>query len=163
MSTQNESIIDQLTAAVAARKDSLVELRARIEKLIAPLPVGVVLSDDAGEVGKIRRVCTGASQWSNRTWEVTIKGKGLVVDGSKLVSETCDRSYWDGSNMHNHSTEPFCLYNNSIDDYYDQRDELDWLSGCETRTIAVRLPRAIERYIQECEAEKVANQAVSAR
>lgn len=158
--TTESTILDQLTAAVAARKDSLKELRGRIEKLIEPLPVGVVLSDDQGELGKIRRVCTGASQWSNRTWEVTIKGKGLIADG-KLVTETCDRSYWDGNNMHNHSTEPFCLYTNSGVDHYNDEAQLSWLSGRETRALAARLPRAIERYIQECAAEKLANESTA--
>jgi len=160
MSTTTENtIIDQLTAAVAARKDSLVQLRGRIEKLIAPLPVGVVLADDAGEIGKIRRVCTGASQWGNQTWNVTIKGKGLIAD-RKLVSETCERSYWDGNNMHHHSTEPFCLYTGSEMDMYDS-EELNWLSGRDTRALALRLPRAIERYIEECKAEEVANKTTA--
>lgn len=161
MSNTNEStILDQLTAAVAARKDSLSDLRARIEKLIEPLPVGVVLGDDEGEIGKIRRVCTGESQWSNQTWNVTIKGKGLIVGGAKLVSETCDRSYWDGSNNHYHSTEPFKIYDGRGD--VEDMEQLSWLSGRETRALAVRLPRAIERYIEECRAESAANIATVA-
>lgn len=153
----NTSILDQLKAAVSARKDSLAELRSRLETLIAEIPVGVVLIDDEGKVGRIVRVCTGASQWSNCTWDVTIKGKGLVVDGDKLATETCDRSYWDGNNMHHHSTEPFCLYLGPQED----KQELTWLSGKDTRALAVRLPRAIERYIAECVAEKEANQATA--
>jgi hypothetical protein len=39
-----------LTVAIAARKDSLKALRSRIAEILAPIPVGVVLSDEAGEV-----------------------------------------------------------------------------------------------------------------
>jgi hypothetical protein len=62
------TIIEQLETSVSARKDSLIALRARIEKLLVPIPVGVILSDDAGELCRVLRICTGASQWSNRTW-----------------------------------------------------------------------------------------------
>jgi hypothetical protein len=152
--SNEKSILDQLKDAVSARKDSLAQLRSRIATLIDPLPIGVVLADDQGELGKIERICTGASQWSNRTWDVTLRGTGLVV-GIKLVADTCDRTYWDGSNMHHHSTEAFYL----------GRDhggtELSWLSGRETRALAVRLPRAIERYIAECQAEKQANDSTA--
>jgi hypothetical protein len=155
METEN-TIIKQLEAAVAARQDSLEDLRGRLEKLIAPIPVGVVLADDQGKIGEIRRVCTGASQWSNRTWMVTLKGKGLIAQNGKLVTETCARSYFDGQNMHHHSTEPFCLCAD-MDDIYD-RPKLSWLSGRETRALALRLPRAIARYIEECKAEAEANE-----
>jgi len=153
----SETIIEQLTAAVAARKSSLAALRERIMDLIAPIPVGVVLYDDGVEVGRIRRVCTGASQWSNRTWDVTIKGKGLIVAG-KLACHDCAETYHDGNNLHYHSTEPFCLYTGSGSEYEPDRDELSWLSGRETRETALRLPRAIARYIDECEAERAANE-----
>ena len=58
----SQTIIEQLNAAVAARKDSLEQLRDQIRALIEPIPVGVVLSDAAGEIGEIQKVCTGASQ-----------------------------------------------------------------------------------------------------
>jgi hypothetical protein len=153
--TKESTILEQLTAAVAARKDSLIALRARIESLIEPIPVGVTLADDEGVIGKIKRICTGASQWSNRTWDVTIQGKGLIADGGFLVADICDRSYWDGNNMHHHSTEGFYLGSDS------EGSSLCWLSGKETRKIALRLPRAIERYIEECKAETAANSSTA--
>jgi hypothetical protein len=71
------TLTDQIKNAVQARKDSLKELRGRLNEVTAPIPVGVKLSDDQGVVCRVVRVCTGASQWSNRTWEVTIKGRAL--------------------------------------------------------------------------------------
>jgi hypothetical protein len=158
MSTTENTVLSQLAAAIAARKDSLEKLRERIQKLIEPLPVGVLLADDEGEIGKIRSVCTGASQRGNRLWEVTINGKGLIANG-KLVAETCARTYFEGDKTYHHSgdktyhhsTEPFCL------DTPD-REELSWLSDCETRALAIRVPRAIARYIEECQEEEAANQ-----
>jgi len=149
------TIIEQLETSVSARKDSLIALRARIEKLLVPIPVGVILSDDAGELCRVLRICTGASQWSNRTWDVTITGKAFVVTKTHILAEDLDRSYWDGNNMHHHSSEPFCLGRDSED------GTLSWLSGSETRALAVRLPGAIARYMAECEAERTANDAVS--
>ena len=154
MSTST-SIIDQLRASVAARKDSLTSLRSRIAKILEPLPVGVVLSDDAGEVCKIVRICTGASQWANRTWEVTIKGVGAIAAGKLLCEVDLAGSYWDGNNMHDRSTEPTCLYPSDGD--YDRG--LTRLSGADTRAIALRLPVAIARYMERCEQERVANDA----
>jgi hypothetical protein len=151
MSITDTMIVDELAAAIAAKKSSLVELRGRIEILIKYLPVGALLADEEGEIGTIKSVCTGASQWSTRRWEVTIRGKGLIAKNGKLVAETCPRSYWDGNNMHYHTTEPFCL------DTYE-RHKLSWLSGRETRAIALRLPRAIAGYVERCKAEEAANQ-----
>ena len=151
------SIKDQLAQAVSARKDSLKALRARIIDLLEDVPVGVKLSDDQGLVVKVVRVCTGASQWSNRTWDVTIKGWGLVDANGKLIAENLDGSLWDGNNMHHRSTEPTCLGTDSYDrgDYSDTG--LSWASGKDTREIAARLPEAIARYMAACEAECAKN------
>jgi hypothetical protein len=120
----SQTITEMLTVAIAARKDSLKALRSRIAEILDPIPVGVVLSDEAGEVCKIVRICTGASQWSNRSWELTIKGTGAIVAGSrdggvagampdsyKLLCEIdLDSSLFDGNNMHHRTDEPTCLY-----------------------------------------------------
>ena len=153
MSTINEMV----TAAVAARKHSLKALRSRIAELLDPIPVGVVLSDDSGDICKIVRICTGASQWANCTWDVTIKGTGAITIGSeKLLCEIdLESCYWDGSNMYNRSSEPTCLYTSR----QDERPTLTWLSGAETRALALRLPAAIERYINQCAEEEAANDA----
>jgi hypothetical protein len=167
----SQTITEMLTVAIAARKDSLKALRSRIAEILDPIPVGVVLSDEAGEVCKIVRICTGASQWSNRSWEVTIKGTGAIVAGSrdggvagampdsyKLLCEIdLDSSLFDGNNMHHRTDEPTCLYTgaNLWDEGYPQA--LGYLSGPETRACARRLPTAIERYIRKCESERAEN------
>lgn len=106
----------------------------------------------------MKRICTGASQWANRTWDVTIKGRGYLVDG-KLLAVDCEQSYWDGNNMHHRSDEPYIL--GSEPDWDDLHTpgwyDLHWLPGKETRQIAARLPQAIARYMQECSDEAAAN------
>ena len=148
----SQTITEMLTVAIAARKDSLKALRSRIAEILDPIPVGVVLSDEAGEVCKIVRICTGASQWA-------------ATCGGKLLCEI-NSSYWDGNNMHRRRDEPTCLSNGEPD--FDRRGRyqstgegypqaLGYLSGTETRACARRLPAAIERYIQKCESERAAN------
>lgn len=153
------SVLDELTAAVAAHYDSLIALRARILEVVEPIPIGVMLVDEAGEVGKIVRLCTGASQWSNRTWEVTITGWGLISPDGKLVCEDLKKSYCDGSNIHHRSTEPTCLYTgrSQDNDRGGYCDEVHLLPGPATRALATRLPAAIECYMAECISEAEAN------
>jgi hypothetical protein len=161
------TIKEELGAAISARKDSLKALRGRIIDLLADVPVGVKLIDDpervdGGLVCKVVRVCTGASQWSNRTWDVTIKGWALIDVEGKLIAECIDGSHWDGNNMHHRSTEPTCL--GTHPDYGDNDAErgLSWASGKATRAVAMRLPDAIARYMTACETERDANQATLA-
>ena len=152
------NVVDQLRAVIKARRDSLEALRQRIAELLDPIPVGAVLRDEAGEVCRIIRVCTGASQWDNRTWDVTIKGWGALSPDGKLICEVIRGNVWDGQNMHYRTTEPTCRYKNG-----EIGDELQWLSSRETRALAVRLPAAIAKYMQECEEETKANHATLAR
>ena len=49
----NDNIIATLTAAIAADKVSVPELRDRISQLLAPIPDGVILCDDSGPVFRI--------------------------------------------------------------------------------------------------------------
>lgn len=155
MSTDTSAtIIDQLSAAVRARRDSLVALRDRIATVLDPVPVGVALSDDQGEVCRIIRVCTGASQWSNRTWDVTIRGKGVISASGKLICDDLDSSYFDGSNMHYRSSEPTCRYRSG-----EPGDALAYEPGTVTRALAERLPAAIARYMEQCTTEAAANNA----
>jgi hypothetical protein len=151
----SQTITEMLTVAIAARKDSLKALRSRIAEILDPIPVGVVLSDEAGEVCKIVRICTGASQWSNRSWEVTIKGTGAIVAGKLLCEIDLDSSLFDGNNMHLRTDEPTCLYTGA--NLWDDPQALGYLSGPETRACARRLPTAIERYIRKCESERAEN------
>ena len=154
----DESVVVSYTKeAVEARKKSLVKLRSRIESLLEFIPVGVTLADDNGVIGRMERVCTGIGQWANREWDVTIKGKGLVIGNNKLVCENLYTSYRDGSNTQQHRGAAFCLLGS--DD--DRGNTLSWLSGEETRSAAVRLPRALSRYIAECAAETEADRALS--
>ena len=153
----SETIIEQLRASVAARKDSLMALRGRIIAILEPIPVGVKLRQDNGaELCRIVGLVTGASQWSNRTWERTIKGWGVVA-GGKLVAECLDSSVWDGSNMHHRTTEPTLLA-------YDWNRNMEvaapaWMPGTETRKLAAQLPDAIARYMAHCEREHAENDA----
>lgn len=154
------TIIEQLRASVAARKDSLRALRNRIIAILEPIPVGVKLMGDNGaELCRIVALVTGASQWSNRTWERTIKGWGVMA-GGKLVAECLDSSVWDGNNMHHRTTEPTYLAR----DWDSDRGAtgLSWMPGSETRELAVQLPNAIALYMAHCERERAANESTFA-
>ena len=148
------SITSMIEAAVAARKGSLIALRGRIRELLAPVPVGVVLADEAGPVCTIIRACTGASQWANRRWEVTITGWAAITPGEGLICEVLDDDYWDGHNRHVRRNEPTCRYAHG-----EPRESLRWLSGSDTRALAARLPMAIARYMERCAEETAANHA----
>ncbi len=147
------ALVAALSAAVAARKSSLTALRERIAALLAPLPIGVkLLGEERKEICRVVRICTGASQWSDRTWEVTIRGTGYLVDG-KLLAADVAQDYFDGrNNLHTRSSEPYILGAEPAD-----QGALRWLSGQETRGIAARLPGAIARYMADCETERQAN------
>jgi hypothetical protein len=151
------TIKDQLSAVIAARKNSIIALRGRIADLLSDVPVGTILSDSEGEVCRVIRVCTGASQWSNRTWDVTIKGRAYLAPSGKMLAEDIDGSYWDDHNMHTRSTEPTMGYahGEANDTVYG------FASGADTRVAAVRLAGAIERYMATCAAEVEANEATA--
>lgn len=143
-----------LSAAIDARKHSLKALRGRIEELLDPIPVGVNLSDEGGLVCAIIRVYTGASQRGNRTWDVTIKdvtikGWAAITPDGKLLCEHLDASYSD-------PTVPYPRPE------YAEDQRLSWASGKNTRAAAIRLARAIERYMDECRAEAMQNSATLA-
>lgn len=150
-----QTIIDQLADHIRARKDTLAALRARIAALLQPIPVGVTLSDDAGPVCRIVRVYTGASQWSDRTWEVTITGTAALTPRGQLLCEQIADRYFDGHNVHHRSSEPTCLSR-------DGTDALTYAAGKVTRELAARLPAAIARYMAECAAEAEKNTAAAA-
>ncbi len=151
------TIQEQLSAAIVARKSSLMELRQRIADLLTAVPIGVKLSDADGLVCRVAKLYTGASQWSNQTWDVTIKGRGYITDDGCLLAKEIDGSLWDGSNMHHHSTEPYMLHLGDDQDPAGERG-LVFASGKQTRALALRLPESIARYMAECDSECVANQ-----
>ncbi len=153
----NTSIINQLSGVISARKDSLAALRGRIAALLEPIPVGAILADEQGEVCRIIRVCTGASQWSNRTWEVTIKGRGALTPAGTLLCDQLGKALYDGSNMHWRSSEPTCLWSAG-----ETGGELSYASGRTTREFAARLPAAIASYLAKCERETEANNSATA-
>ena len=153
------SIEDQLAAAVGARKDSLKALRYRIIDLVRHVPVGVKLTDNQGVIVEVVRLFSGASQWDNSTWDVTIKGWGLLDAQGNLIAEEIDSSLWDGNNMHHRSTEPTCRYHGAHAMDTQNHDALRWTNGKNTRTIAERLPEGLARYMAECETEREANDA----
>lgn len=149
-----EQMKESLAAAIAARRGSLTALRERIVNLLDPVPVGVKLAgDDGSMIAEIVRVHTGASQWSNRTWDVEIRGWGLIDKHGRLIAEVLDGSYWDGNNMHHRTSEPTCL------GLSGGGAVLRWATGAQTREVATALPAAIARYMAECEAEREANAA----
>ena len=145
----------QIAEAVAARKGSLTQLRSRIINLIDGIPVGTNLSDQSGLVARIVRVETGASQWANSTWDVTISGWAVVDANGHLIAESLDSRYFDGNNMHHRSDEPTCLPSRD-DDYHGSR-ALIWANGASTRAVATRLAPAIVGYLRECTFETEAN------
>lgn len=154
-----------LQNAVQARKDSLQNLRERIATLLAPIPIGAKLYEDNGSfLCEVHRIYTGASQWANTTWEVTIKGIGYVTTGQLLIAVNCDQSHYDGNNMHTRSTEPYVLHLRGDDDCenesdYRERNMLHFASGKDTRDVATKLPAAIAKYMEECKQEQEANDA----
>ncbi len=159
----SDAIKSQLSAAIGARKDSLIALRARIVDLLEDVPVGVKLSDDSGLVVKVVPVYTGASQWANRTWDVAITGWGLIDADGRLIAECLSDSQWDGRNMHFRSTERTMLGVPPFDIDCDECAKvLQFAPGTVTREIALRLPEAISRYMGECEAERAKNEATLA-
>ena len=92
---------------------------------------------------------------------MTIKGTGATSGGKLLCEIDLDGSYWDDHNMHQRSTEPTCLYKSGYEGpvYEGDYTAISYLSGAETRAIALRLPAAIERYIEQCATETAANHA----
>jgi len=149
----------QLSAAVQARKGSLRSLRERIDTLLSPIPVGVALRDDEGLVCTVARVATGASQWSNATWLVAIRGRGYLSPGGKLLASSLsdDESLWDGKNQHYRTTEPIVLAKHA--EWGPCDHGLAFEPGKITRELARRLPRAIENYMADCSMERAANDA----
>jgi hypothetical protein len=156
MTTATATTTAILSAAIAARKDSVSVLRARLSDILMPIPIGTVLADQAGEVCKIVHLCTGASQWANSTWEVTIRGWGAVAEGMLLCADL-ESVRWDGHNMHRHSTEPICLGSR------ENHQVLSYLDGAATRYIANRLPAAIAFFIAECEEEARRNLSAASK
>lgn len=157
-SAHTMTIIDQLRAAVDARRGSVEGLRGRIADLLGPIPVGTVLEGpEARDRLEVMRISTGASQWSNRTWEVTIRGRGYLFDGRLLAIE-CDQSYFDGSNLHQRTSERYVL-DPGRDGCPSEEPALRWLSGRDTRAVAAGLPEAVAAYMERCEAERAANDA----
>jgi hypothetical protein len=157
-SMQDETITQQLKAAIDARHNSLAQLRERIADLLRDVPVGTTLSDADGVVCAVKQIATGASQWANRTWEVTIYGRGYLA-GGELIAAEIDGEKLDGSNLHYHKTEPYILADRAS--VYDFPDEpaLAWANGLKTRTCALRLAAALARYLAECAEETSANEA----
>lgn len=145
------TIKEQLEAAIAARRDSLKELRKRIVAILEPIPIGVVLTDHRGEVCRVVRIYAGASQWSNRNWDVKIKGAGYLSN-RQLLAEDIEDSVFDGSNVHYRRTG---CYLNVDDGGYGY--ELSFLSGAETRALAARLPVAVAAYMERCRVEAELN------
>lgn len=149
------TVIADLKAAISARKDSLITLRQRLTNLLEPIPIGVTLSDEQGEVCHIARVVSGASQWSNRRWEITLTGWAAISPRGRLVCDEIEDSMHDGNNMHWNHGEGTRLTRDGSD--------LLWEPGTITRQIAARLPAAIARYMDECQAETQLNAACAAR
>ncbi len=117
-----------------------------------------LMGDNGAELCRIVALVTGASQWSNRTWERTIKGWGVMA-GGKLVAECLDSSVWDGNNMHHRTTEPTCLARD-----WDRDTEVaapSWMPGTETRELVAQLPAAIARYMAHCERERAENESTA--
>ena len=151
-----QTLVAQLTAAIGARKHSLIALRGRVADLLKPIPIGTVLSDETGEVCRIIRVCPGASQWGTRTWDVTIHGRGALSAEGKVLCEDLACSHWDGTNMHHRSSEPTCRYAHGA-----VGERIAYEPGTRTRALAARLPVAIATYIGTCETERAANDAAT--
>jgi hypothetical protein len=157
MSTDTDlPIVTQLRKAVAARQDSLIQLRERIAALVRHIPVGTVLRDANGvEVCHIIRVCTGASSFGDGEWHVTIRGSAAVTqDGRLLAEHFATEAVLRGCDWYTRSSQPTCHIANG-----DPGDEVRYASGEVTRALAERLPQAIERYMAQCYSEVELNDA----
>jgi hypothetical protein len=147
MSTQSQdsaALVAALSAAIAARKSSLAELRDRIASLLSPIPVGAKLRNDP----------------SVHSWPL-FSTEYIYITGSQAryrgyFTSTRDDTLIAIGGLHARH-EGVCVsdfrYNEGRYQDYDFR----WLSGRETRNLALRLPAAIARYMAECEAEREAN------
>ena len=158
MDSDLETLTAQLRSLIEKRRQTLSDLRERIVEMVCDIPIGVCLSDDGGIVCNVVRVYTGASQWSNRTWVVTLKGRAYLTITDQMIAVNCKQ--WmtdDRGNMHTRSTEPYLRSLSNFEDEPEEPKGLEWASGSETRKLAVRLPAAIARYMAECEAEAQAN------
>ena len=147
MSTQTQdsaALVAALSAAIAARKSSLAELRDRIAYLLSPIPVGVRLWDNPVEQVRsaplcaIERIYIPGSPSHYRGYFTPTRDDTLIAIGGLVRHETVGLSDF------------------RHDDRYQDYD-FRWLSGRETRSLALRLPAAIARYMAECEAERQAN------
>ena len=149
------SIDTIIRAALTTRDKSVKSLRAAMLTALDPIPMHAVIADAAGEICRIVPVKTGASQWANTTWEITIKGWAAITPAGEMLVECLDRSESDGNNVHYRSTEP------TVSDDYEF--PLKFCGAAILRSAARRLPAAIANYVealgQKCSAEAAANAA----
>lgn len=148
-----DELTKHLSKAIKAKRASLKELRSTIMDLLCEVPTGTILRGPDGQTAVLRKVVTGASQWDNRTWDVTIEGRGLIMNGD-MACHDCNHSKWDGNNMHYRSTESYCLG-------HAEGPVLDFLPGPELRKLAGWLPSALASFVADCEAEAAANNSIA--
>lgn len=146
MSTEITALKSQLRSAIDARRDSIVALRGRIWDLLSDIPAGVILRDtDNGIVCKITKVYSAAHQGPG--WPVVGNSAlgAVTPDGRTVAHDDLDR--WDGHN-----------WQRAFGPVMDRSDNpLPYLRAADTRKLALRLPAAITRYMEECKSERKAN------
>jgi len=149
MSTQTQdsaALVAALSAAIAARKSSLAELRDRIAWFLSPIPIGAKLWDDpvasvrSAPLCAIERIYIPGSPSHYRGYFTPTRDDTLIAIGGLQARH-----------------ERVCVSDFRHDDERYQDYDFRWLSGRETRDLALRLPAAIARYMAECEAEREAN------
>lgn len=133
-----------------ATRDSLAEA---IVTMLEPLPNGTVLKT-ASHTVEMRKVYCGCSQWSNRTWDVTGKEDGYLVDGGLIRDE--DPSVWDGNNRHDRKT-PLYLSADS-----EGESGLKLATAKVLRSLARELPEALAKYIAGKQADTAETKAAQA-
>lgn len=177
--------INAIRNAVQARKDSIAALRERIWALLEPLPVGVRLYDDndpdwcplCGETHasgdgtpgyscettpvrrrEILRIVRAEASGYQSGWPTAgmrLSGNAAITPDHKIIAYDDDLdSDHNGSNIHYRRGE-IRARGRDYNDYDTQ--EYRFLAAAETRRLALRLPAAIARYMEQCEQERAAN------
>lgn len=134
---KTEEIACLVKATLAEHRKTRDTLAEAIAGMLEPMPNGTTLQVGQHKV-EMRKVFCGCSQWANRTWDVTGKADGYLVDGQLIRNE--DPDVWDGNNRHYRKTP---LYLDST----GEGEALRLAPAKTLRSLAKDLPQAIAEWV----------------